>query len=177
MTDSTTSFLVLLIGLFVSFRCRTASCFQHQHHGICGVGRIYHHHNVRSKTNNRVVTILRLRVAAKEEEEEDDLETSGYSTTVSDRRSFFHQMASSTGSAFAVGTGMSSFPARSYAKSYSENASNLERINAGDYSGRLTILSELLHVTMSSTMYLTGTQTHRRSMSHHSNVCNITVIL
>jgi hypothetical protein len=55
---------------------------------------------------------------------------------VSGRRDFFSK---STGvGALVVGTLMMGFPDSTYAKSYSENAKNLERINAGDFSGTLS---------------------------------------
>ena len=43
------------------------------------------------------------------------------------------------GSVLAVGVG---FPAASQAKSYSENAANLERINSGDFSGQYDAVHE-----------------------------------
>jgi len=55
---------------------------------------------------------------------------------VSGRRDFFSK---STGvGALVVGMLMMGFPETTHAKSYSENAKNLERINSGDFSGKLS---------------------------------------
>ena len=53
-----------------------------------------------------------------------------------DRKSFLVGL----GSALTISTG---FPAASQAKSYSENAANLERINSGDFSGQYVSLRQV----------------------------------
>jgi hypothetical protein len=56
--------------------------------------------------------------------------------TMSSRKDFLLTTTTTIGmNSFVVGTILTGFPYSSHAKSYSENARNLERINAGDFSG------------------------------------------